>query len=56
LDADAWYRKTLYLEPMHHEALTHLGALLELRGDHAGARLLNQRASRIGASDGSRGE
>jgi len=55
-EAAAWYRKTLYLEPMHHEALTHLGALLELRGDHAGARLLNERATRVGASDGSRGE
>jgi chemotaxis protein methyltransferase WspC len=55
-DAGGWYRKTLYLEPMHHEALTHLSALLELGGDHAGARLLSERAARVGTSDGSRGE
>jgi chemotaxis protein methyltransferase WspC len=56
LDAGTWYRKTLYLEPMHHEALAHLGALLELQGDRAGARLLNERAARVGSSSGSDGE
>ena len=55
-DARAWYRKTLYLAPMHHEALTHLGTLLELQGDHVGARLLNERAARVGALASSGGE
>jgi chemotaxis protein methyltransferase WspC len=54
-DAGGWYRKTLYLEPMHHEALTHLGALLELQGDRAGARLLIERAARASAAGGVRG-
>jgi chemotaxis protein methyltransferase WspC len=53
-DAGAWYRKALYLEPMHHQALTHLGALLELHGDHVGARLLNERAARASVSNGLR--
>ncbi|NML33503.1 CheR family methyltransferase [Paraburkholderia antibiotica] len=40
------YRKALYLDPQHAEALAHLAALLELEGDRDGARLLMQRASR----------
>ncbi|NKJ46970.1 chemotaxis protein CheR [Burkholderia sp. SG-MS1] len=40
------YRKALYLEPQHAEALTHLAALLELEGDRDGARRLMQRATR----------
>ncbi|MGF6570010.1 chemotaxis protein methyltransferase WspC [Paraburkholderia sp. GAS333] len=40
------YRKALYLDPQHTEALAHLATLLELEGDRAGARLLMQRASR----------
>ena len=40
------YRKALYLDPHHAEALTHLAALLELEGDRSGARLLMQRAAR----------
>ncbi|WP_144111338.1 CheR family methyltransferase [Paraburkholderia sp. BCC1886] len=47
------YRKALYLDPQHGEALAHLATLLELEGDRAGARLLLQRASRAqGASRG----
>ncbi len=45
-DASLCYRKTLYLDPRHYEALTHLATLLELQGDHAGARLLSERAAR----------
>ncbi|MGF6769629.1 chemotaxis protein methyltransferase WspC [Paraburkholderia sp. GAS199] len=41
------YRKALYLDPQHAEALAHLATLLELEGDRAGARLLMQRASRV---------
>ncbi|CAM2163719.1 chemotaxis protein methyltransferase WspC [Paraburkholderia sacchari] len=40
------YRKALYLEPGHYEALTHLAALLEVQGDVEGARRLMRRAER----------
>lgn len=40
------YRKALYLDPQHAEALAHLATLLELEGDRDGARLLKQRAER----------
>ncbi|MFX1766733.1 tetratricopeptide repeat protein [Paraburkholderia sp. A1RI-2L] len=40
------YRKALYLEPGHYEALTHLAALLEVQGDAQGARRLMRRAER----------
>ena len=45
-EAQDFYRKALYLEPQHAEALAHLAALLAARGDHAGARRLQQRAAR----------
>ncbi|GAC1316064.1 MAG: protein-glutamate O-methyltransferase CheR [Collimonas sp.] len=40
------YRKALYLEPAHVNAMTHLAALLQVQGDFAGAKLLQQRARR----------
>lgn len=46
--ASELYRKALYLEPNHNEALTHLALLTERTGDHAGARVLRQRARRVG--------
>jgi len=46
LEAREHYRKTLYLEPDHTEALVHLAALLEMHGDTAGARRMNERARR----------
>jgi len=45
-DAGDYYRKALYLEPSHYEALTHLAALLEMTGDAAGAERLTRRAER----------
>ncbi len=45
-DASDYYRKTLYLEPAHYEALTHLAALLDMTGDSAAARQLLRRAQR----------
>ncbi|WEK30019.1 MAG: tetratricopeptide repeat protein [Candidatus Pseudomonas phytovorans] len=42
------YRKALYLEPQHPEALVHLAALLASQGDLAGARRLQERAARVG--------
>jgi chemotaxis protein methyltransferase WspC len=41
------YRKLLYLEPEHIEALTHLALLTEKQGDMAGAGRLRERARRI---------
>ncbi|KVD11732.1 methyltransferase [Burkholderia ubonensis] len=54
LDADAqdFYRKTLYLEPAHYEALTHLAALRDAAGDADGARQLMARAQRASALRG----
>ncbi|ALL66340.1 Chemotaxis protein methyltransferase CheR [Paraburkholderia caribensis MBA4] len=48
-DAADFYRKALYLEPTHYEALTHLAALLDIGGDRAGAQNLMQRAQRSAA-------
>ncbi|GLO57165.1 protein-glutamate O-methyltransferase CheR [Pseudomonas sp. ITEM 17296] len=42
------YRKALYLEPQHPEALVHLAALLAAQGDLAGAQRLQARAARAG--------
>ncbi|MGG2398690.1 CheR family methyltransferase [Pseudomonas sp. SH1-B] len=42
--ACAYYRKAIYLEPQHREALTHLAAHLESQGDLAGAQRLYRRA------------
>jgi len=46
LEAQSYYRKALYLEPQHPEALMHLAALLQAQGDTAGARRLQERAAR----------
>ncbi len=43
--ADA-YRRAIYLDPRHHEALVQLSLLREREGDHAGARALTDRARR----------
>jgi chemotaxis protein methyltransferase WspC len=44
--AEQCYRKALYLDPTHHEALIHLAFLLEQQGDSAGALRLHMRAKR----------
>ena len=44
--AQAAYRKALYLEPTHREALLHLAALIASDGDQEGARRLQARAAR----------
>lgn len=46
LEAQGFYRKALYLEPQHSDALMHLAALLQSLGDTAGARRLQDRAAR----------
>ena len=49
--AQGYYRKALYLEPQHPQALMHLAALLEAQGDSAGARRLQARAARSERAD-----
>ena len=51
LEAQGFYRKALYLEPQHAQALMHLAALLEAQGDSAGARRLQARAARSERAD-----
>jgi chemotaxis protein methyltransferase WspC len=46
-DAAAYYRKALYLEPDHYDALIHLALLLETQGDSAGARIVRNRSLRL---------
>ncbi|QXI29643.1 CheR family methyltransferase [Pseudomonas vanderleydeniana] len=54
-EAQGFYRKALYLEPQHPEALAQLAALLAAQGDLAGARRLQDRAARSGrAADSER--
>ena len=48
--ADEAYRKALYLDPNHDEALVHLALCHERQGDAAGARTLNERARLAGRS------
>lgn len=45
-DAQAAYRKAVYLDPGHEEALYHLAALLDSEGDAGGAARLRERAQR----------
>jgi chemotaxis protein methyltransferase WspC len=42
-----YYRKALYLDPNHQEALFHLALLLDSRGDAAGAKAMRGRAERV---------
>ncbi|WP_460131074.1 CheR family methyltransferase [Pseudomonas sp. S1_E04] len=51
LQAQGYYRKALYLEPQHPQALMHLAVLLESLGDSAGARRLQARAARSERAD-----
>lgn len=46
LEAQGFYRKALYLQPQHPEALMQLAVLLASQGDTAGARRLQERAAR----------
>jgi chemotaxis protein methyltransferase WspC len=50
-----YYRKALYLEPNHYEALLHLALLLEKNGDAASreaARQYKRRAERVQSRNG----
>ena len=54
LEAQGFYRKALYLEPQHPDALMHLAALLQSQGDTAGAKRLQDRAARSERVDSER--
>ena len=45
-EAAAHYRKALYLNPQHHDALLHYSLLIAKRGDAGAAHALRQRARR----------
>ena len=45
--ADRCYRKALYLDQNHSDALIHLALLLEEQGDKRGAQLLRDRAQKL---------
>jgi chemotaxis protein methyltransferase WspC len=42
-----YYRKTLYMDPEHVEAMHHLASLLEIKGEETQARKLRERAERV---------
>ena len=48
-DAEAWYRKALYLDQHHAQALLHLALLLERHARPTEARVLRQRLERVAA-------
>jgi chemotaxis protein methyltransferase WspC len=50
-EAAQCYRKALYLDRNHSDALSHLALLLEKQGNMAAARLLRDRAERHAASE-----
>ena len=47
--AEQFYRKVLYLDPRHSEAIAHFAYLLEKRGDSAAAATLRKRLQRLSA-------
>lgn len=49
--AEGFYRKALYLDPRHAEALAHLALLLEKNGDTRAAAGLRARARRMSAKE-----
>jgi chemotaxis protein methyltransferase WspC len=51
-EAVSCYRKALYLDPAHQEALVHLALLMEAQNCDAEARVLRNRARRLAASSG----
>lgn len=45
--ADSYWRRCIYLQPDHYQALCHLALLAEQQGDAAQAATLRQRAARV---------
>jgi len=50
-EAASYYRKALYLDPNHQEALVHLALTLEKLGDDANAQVFRNRARRVQARE-----
>lgn len=50
--AASLYRKALYLDPTHHDAMLHYAMLLERRGDTDAARVMRERIRRRSARAG----
>lgn len=50
-DAAQYYRKVLYLDHDHDDALSHLALLMENQGDLAAARRLRNRTRRRAADE-----
>lgn len=46
-DAMPYFRKALYLDPNHYEAMMHLALLLEKQGDVTGAQAMQRRLKRL---------
>ena len=46
-EAERYFRKALYLDPIHYEALVHLALLKEHQGDTTGAKLLQERIEKL---------
>jgi chemotaxis protein methyltransferase WspC len=53
-DAEAYYRKTLYLDPRHRPALAHLALLMDRLGKTADAQLLRERVRRLESTETTR--
>jgi chemotaxis protein methyltransferase WspC len=51
-DAATNYRKALYLDPHHHDALVHLALLMEISDDASEAQRLRVRARRVAQQEG----
>ena len=51
-DAAVWYRKALYLDPHHQEALLHLALVVEQLGEYPEGRRLRARAARVTPASG----
>ncbi len=52
--AQQYYRKALYLDPLHAQTMAHLSALLAAQGDRMGAERLQQRLKQREAHDDSK--
>ena len=48
-EAERQYRRALYLDQNHQEAMMHLALLLERQGRAGAARLMRERAKRVGS-------
>jgi chemotaxis protein methyltransferase WspC len=51
IQAEQNYRKALYLDPRHQEAMQHLALLLDVQGNPDAAKQLRQRAARLQATN-----